>query len=62
MEKAKEFGAKITDESFKDYILRKNIKRWFGDIDGKQIILPDRFLPKKEFLEYHNKNIFENFE
>jgi putative restriction endonuclease len=33
-------------------------EKWFRNIDDTKIILPDRFLPKKEFLEYHNNNIF----
>lgn len=28
------------------------------DFDGKEIILPNRFLPASEFLEYHNNHIF----
>ncbi|MDL5048101.1 HNH endonuclease [Oscillatoria amoena NRMC-F 0135] len=28
------------------------------DFDGKKIILPNRFLPASEFLEYHNNHIF----
>lgn len=35
--------------------------KWFKSIKGNKILIPDRFVPKKEFLEYHNKNIFENF-
>lgn len=31
---------------------------WLRECDHKQIILPERFLPKKEFLEYHNDVIF----
>jgi len=29
-------------------------------LDGKNIELPEKFLPSKEFLLYHNKNIFLN--
>jgi putative restriction endonuclease len=39
----------------------ETIKKYFNSINKKKIILPERFLPKKEFLEYHNNNIFENF-
>ncbi|KAB2917347.1 MAG: HNH endonuclease [Bacteroidetes bacterium] len=28
------------------------------NFDGKEIILPNRFLPASEFLEYHNNHIF----
>ncbi len=36
----------------------ESVERFFSVYDKSQIILPDRFLPSKEFLEYHNKNIF----
>lgn len=29
------------------------------EYDGQKIILPNKFLPKKEFLEYHNDIIFQ---
>lgn len=35
--------------------------KWFKDFHGRSIIKPLRFLPKREFLEYHNTKIFENF-
>lgn len=41
--------------AFKDEI---NIKKFFYDFEGKQINLPKRFLPNKNFLTYHNKKIF----
>lgn len=45
-----------------DIILRKqkeeNIKKYFLEYENKPIILPDRFLPSQDFLEYHNQNIF----
>ena len=35
-----------------------NIKKFFYDFEGKQIELPKRFLPNKDFLTYHNREIF----
>lgn len=35
-----------------------NIQKFFYSFDGKQINLPNRFLPNKEFLKYHNERIF----
>jgi len=32
---------------------------WIASFEGKDIIAPERFMPTKEFLEYHNKNIFQ---
>ncbi len=31
---------------------------WLVDCDRKQIILPERFLPDKQFLQYHNDCVF----
>lgn len=33
-------------------------KAWLQHYDRQKIILPDRFLPGKEFIEYHNDVIF----
>lgn len=32
---------------------------FFGQFDGKKIILPSRFLPEIEFLKYHNEERFK---
>ncbi|HHO54977.1 MAG TPA: HNH endonuclease, partial [Trueperaceae bacterium] len=32
----------------------------FKNIMNKNILLPNRFLPKREFLEYHNRYIFKD--
>lgn len=36
----------------------ENIKSFFLKYEDKQIEMPTRFLPNKDFLEYHRKNIF----
>jgi putative restriction endonuclease len=33
-------------------------EKFFHDLNGGKMILPDRFVPHREFLEYHNKEIF----
>jgi putative restriction endonuclease len=33
---------------------------WLANFEGKSIIVPDRFVPVGEFLEYHNSNIFQS--
>ncbi|SKA72590.1 putative restriction endonuclease [Eubacterium uniforme] len=33
-------------------------KAWLQHYDRQKIILPDRFLPEKDFIEYHNDVIF----
>ena len=35
-----------------------NIQKFFYDFEGKQIELPKRFLPNKDFLAFHNQEIF----
>lgn len=36
----------------------ESVIRFFKKYEDKEIVLPDKFLPSKEFLDYHNKNIF----
>lgn len=47
--------SKFIDELVSDKI----IKEWFADYSEKAIRLPERFLPSKEYLEWHNKNVFK---
>lgn len=35
------------------------VKEWFLAYSGKSIHLPERFPPSKEYLEWHNKNVFK---
>ena len=35
-----------------------NIQKYFIEYENQPIILPERFIPSIEFLEYHHKNIF----
>lgn len=44
---------------FNDYKTENNINKFFLDFDNKVIEMPKKFLPNKEFLEYHHKNIFK---
>ncbi|MDO4477025.1 MAG: HNH endonuclease [Clostridia bacterium] len=37
----------------------KTVEKFFDYYNGKQIILPEKFVPKKEFIEYHNDVIFQ---
>ena len=36
-----------------------NYSVFFQDYENKQITLPQKFYPSREFLEYHNKKIFQ---
>lgn len=33
---------------------------WIANFEGRSIITPERFMPLSEFLDYHNKNIFQS--
>jgi putative restriction endonuclease len=35
------------------------VSLWIASFEGKSIVAPQRFMPTREFLEYHNKNIFQ---
>lgn len=35
-------------------------KAWIVGFEGRKIILPNRFLPEKQFIEYHNDVIFQH--
>lgn len=44
----------LTENSKKDFFAR-----FFSHLQGSKIQLPERFLPKKEFLEFHLDSIFK---
>jgi putative restriction endonuclease len=35
------------------------IKMFFRDFDGHKIIMPNRFIPQKDFIEWHNEFVFK---
>lgn len=43
---------------FDEYLNDKTINDFFLKYRNQKIILPDKFLPSKEFLDYHYQNIF----
>lgn len=43
---------------FEEYKKEKSVVDFFCNFNGCKIILPDKFLPSKEFLDYHFKEIF----
>lgn len=51
---AEDYTIKISS-SFKKKNVSESIKQNFIDFEGKQIHLPDKFLPAKEFLKIHNE-------
>ena len=46
---SKQFNYRADENAVKDLFLK---------YENQSIILPDKFLPSKEFLDYHNNNIF----
>lgn len=49
----------VVSKQLKDIYDGKTIEKYFGTYKGKQIILPDKFVPNKAYLEYHNDVIFK---
>ena len=37
----------------------ETMQKFFLDYDNKKIVLPKRFLPNRQFLDYHNREIFK---
>lgn len=50
-----------TSKDISDIIDGISVEKYFKFYDKTKIILPDKFLPDKEFLAYHNDIIFENW-
>lgn len=48
----------LVSDRLKEVDMDKETKDWLMAYHHKSIILPDKFLPKKEFIEYHNDVIF----
>jgi putative restriction endonuclease len=40
----------------------ESIKGYFHQYEGKEIVMPTRFLPDVEFLKYHNEERFKKIE
>ena len=49
----------LVSNYFNDYLNEKSVIDFFLKFDKQQIYLPDRFLPSKEFLEWHNNYLFK---
>ena len=53
-----DYKVKISN-TLNDFLDNKSVKEYFLSFNEKKIHLPNRFLPEKEFLEYHNQKIFK---
>lgn len=49
----------IVSKQIKDFYNMEVVQKFFGKYDGKKIELPEKFLPARQFIEFHNTNIFE---
>lgn len=49
----------VNSRYIKDAVMDEKTREWFAFYNGKEIILPDKFLPGKEFIQYHNDVIFK---
>ncbi|WP_157208481.1 HNH endonuclease [Mariniflexile maritimum] len=52
-----DFKVKVSN-FFNDFSKDKSVNDFFIKFNNQNIIKPERFLPKKEFLDYHFQNIF----
>lgn len=51
----------IISSAITDTLDEENAMKFFLQYKGQKIHMPDKFIPKKEFLEYHNDVIFERW-
>lgn len=66
-DKAFDKGLITIDKNYRIIISRKiksaemdqETKQWFFGYEKRKIILPDKFLPGKDFIEYHNDVVFQ---
>lgn len=49
----------VLSSQLKNTEMKGDTKDWFMSFNGKVIDLPDKFLPNKDFLRYHNDVIFK---
>ena len=49
----------IISEKLSDINMDEKTHNWFYSYENQQIMLPDKFLPRKEFIEYHNDVVFQ---
>lgn len=49
----------VISKEVKEHYKQNSVKTYFDSYDNKQIILPKRFLPDDQFLEFHRTNIFQ---
>lgn len=51
----------VVSDSIRDIHQGSVIEQYFRRYNGQELILPEKFLPQKDFLEYHNEKVFEKW-
>ena len=51
----------IVSSALKNSEMDEDTKQWLLHYSGEQIFLPERFIPNKTFLQYHNDCIFKGW-
>ena len=49
----------VFSKALSDINMDEKTREWFYSYEKQQIILPDKFLPGKNFIEYHNDVVFQ---
>ena len=49
----------VNSRIINDVVMDDKTREWFSFYNGKKIRLPDKFLPGREFIKYHNDVIFK---
>ncbi|HQO30604.1 MAG TPA: HNH endonuclease [Chitinophagales bacterium] len=52
-----EYKIKISG-AFSDFEKEESVRKFFKDYENSSIIMPERYFPNKDFLKYHQENIF----
>lgn len=51
----------VVSNDIKDIYNGETVDKFFSILKGQKISLPEKFLPRKEYLQYHNDCIYENW-
>lgn len=51
----------IVSNKIRDICNGESVDKFFNILKGHKINLPEKFLPQKEYLQYHNDCIYENW-
>lgn len=49
----------VISKKLSDINMDEKTRLWFFSYNNEQIVLPDKFIPGKDFIEYHNDVIFQ---